>query len=116
MPSHFAEIRPATRIYRVYFGEELVVETDRVLELEEHVGDRAYPAVPYFSADAVEGLSLAGNDHQTFCPLKGDAKYLDFRGVDNAVWTYPEPKSDVAPIAGYFGFDTGKGFRIEVSG
>lgn len=116
MPNHFAEIRPVTKTYRVYFGEELVLETNQVLELQEHFGDRTFPAAAYFAPEAVAGLTFAANDHASTCPLKGEAKYLDFHGVENAVWTYPQPKPEVAAIAGHFGFDTTKGFRIEAAG
>ena len=116
MPEHFAVIRPASRSYRLYFGDELLLETDRVLELEEHLGDRAFPAVPYFSPQAVAQLELSPSANESRCPLKGLASYFDFRGSQSAVWTYRHPNDSVASIADHLGFDATKGFRVEAVG
>ncbi|MCP5071481.1 MAG: DUF427 domain-containing protein [bacterium] len=113
MADHTAVIQPATRAYRVLFNDELILETDRVLELQERFGDQTFPSVPYFSPNFAEGLELSPGTNESRCPLKGLARYFDFRGVDNAVWTYPDPNAPVARIAGYLGFDTTKGFRVE---
>ncbi|MDD9968479.1 MAG: DUF427 domain-containing protein [Myxococcales bacterium] len=113
MSQHFAVIRPANRAYRVFFRDELLVETSDVLELEEHFGDKTYPVVCYFAKRATEGLLGETNAHHSHCPIKGQASYFDFRGVDNAIWTYERPVPGVAQIADHIAFDTAKGFRIE---
>ncbi len=113
MADHFAIIRPATRPYRVFFGTELMLETDQVLELEEHFGQQAFPAVPYFSPLAVEGLEFGAGDKESTCPLKGLASYLSFRDATNAVWTYRSPNAAVEAIQNYVGFDASAGFRVE---
>ena len=112
MSEHGATITPAQRTYRVYLGDELLVETDRVLELREHFGERTFPAVPYFDPNAVD-LPLTPSDHTSACPLKGTATYFDLRGLNHAVWSYPAPHEAVNAIAGWLGFDTSLGFRIE---
>lgn len=113
MNDHTATIRPATRPYRVFFRDRLLFETDQVLELQEHFGDRTFPAVPYFSPKVGETLSLVSNSNESRCPLKGTASYFAFEGVDSAVWTYLAPHQAVAPIADHLGFDTTKGFHVE---
>ena len=114
MPKHYATITPAKQAYRVYFGDELLFETQRVLELVEHMGERAFPAVPYFAPPLESSsIELRSNDAESRCPLKGVASYFDFRGVSAAIWSYAQPLDAVTPIAGHYGFDTSKGFRVE---
>lgn len=113
MPEHTASIQPATRNYRVYFRDTLVLETDAVLELQERFGDRTMPVVPYFAPSAAESLALRATETSSQCPLKGEARYFAYDGVADAVWSYPNPKPAVSAIAGHLGFDTAKGFRVE---
>ncbi|MEM7157093.1 MAG: DUF427 domain-containing protein [Myxococcota bacterium] len=113
MPDHFATIRAATRPYRVFFGDELLLETDQVLELEEHFKDRTFPAVPYFAPEATRGLVLQTTDQESTCPLKGQATYSSFRDAENAVWSYRNPNPAVEAIRDHVGFDTNRGFRVE---
>lgn len=113
MPEHTASIQPATRTYRVYFHDALVLETDAVLELQEHFGDTTMPVVPYFDPSVAESLALRPTETSSQCPLKGDARYFAFDGVADAIWSYPNPKPAVSAIAGHLGFDTTKGFRVE---
>jgi len=112
MPDHTATIRPATSRYRVYLGDELLLETDQVLEVQERLGERVFPIVAYIAPGSVT-LELGPSDTSSTCPLKGQAEYRSFRDIADAVWTYPHPKDTVAEIAGHFGFDTSKGFRVE---
>ena len=46
--------------------------------------------------------------HASYCPYKGDASYYSVAGPDgdipDAVWTYTEPYSAVAAIAGHVAF------------
>ena len=113
MPDHFATIQPATRPYRVYFGDELLLETDKVLELQEHFGDRTFPVVPYFAPEATRHLELQASDKESTCPLKGLANYSGFRTAANGVWSYRQPNAAVEAIRDHVGFDTTAGFRVE---
>lgn len=113
MSDHFATIQPASRPYRVYFGDELLIETDEVLELQEHFGDRAFPVVPYFAPEATRGLELRTSDKESTCPLKGLANYSSFRTAEHGVWTYRHPNAAVEAIRDHVGFDTAAGFRVE---
>ena len=113
MNDHTATIQPANRTYRVYFRDNLLLKTDAVLELEERFGDRTMPVVPYFAPSAASSLELSQSDNVSTCPLKGQASYYAYGGVDDAIWSYPRPNPSVSAIAGYLGFDTSKGFRVE---
>ena len=116
MSEHYAVIRPAGRHYKVFFAGELVVESDDVLELEEHFGEKTAPKVPYFPAVVLDSLGLKDSATTSTCPLKGQARYWSFRGVKDAVWSYPDAKDAVSEVAGFVAFDAAKGFRIEADG
>ena len=114
MPEHYAVIENANRRYLVFFRDELVFESDAVLELEEHYGGNTAPKVPYFPPEIREVLALDRSETTSVCPLKGQANYWSFRGAVDAVWSYAHPKDAVSRIAGHVAFDTSKGFRIEL--
>jgi uncharacterized protein (DUF427 family) len=53
---------------------------------------------------------LVRTNHKTSCPWKGQASYYsikgDFAKFANAVWSYEDPKPDMAIIAGHLAFYT----------
>jgi uncharacterized protein (DUF427 family) len=66
------------------------------------------PDVQYIPRSDVDMTRLVRTAHATHCPYKGDAAYWSIRTgarvVENAVWSYESPYSDVAAIAGHFAF------------
>ena len=50
---------------------------------------------------------LTANDHSTYCPYKGDARYWDLavadRVIENAVWAYHDPYPEMAALDGLMG-------------
>jgi uncharacterized protein (DUF427 family) len=40
----------------------------------------------------------------TFCPFKGTASHWTVGGVENAAWSYEDPKDEVAAIRGRLAF------------
>jgi uncharacterized protein (DUF427 family) len=44
------------------------------------------------------------SDRTSHCPFKGDASYWTVGGVENAAWSYEDPKPDVAAIRGLLAF------------
>jgi uncharacterized protein (DUF427 family) len=66
------------------------------------------PDVQYIPRSEVDMARLVRTGHATHCPYKGDAAYWSIRTgarvVENAVWSYESPHSDVAAIAGYLAF------------
>lgn len=62
----------------------------------------------YFPPDSIDKSLLLESSTHTTCPWKGVASYFSIK-VDNevnkdAVWFYPEPKSEALKIKNYFAF------------
>ena len=101
---HKITIAPAADRVRIRFGERVVVDTGRALELRE----AKYRPVLYVPReDVVDGV-LEPSTHETYCPFKGEAGYFTLRDgervAEDAVWTYPAPYDAVAEIAGHVAF------------
>jgi uncharacterized protein (DUF427 family)/diadenosine tetraphosphate (Ap4A) HIT family hydrolase len=66
------------------------------------------PDTQYIPREDADMARLVRTAHATHCPYKGAAAYYSIqtgdRLVDNAVWTYESPYSDVSPIAGHLAF------------
>jgi uncharacterized protein (DUF427 family) len=115
------EVRVANRIritkapgrWSVRAGGAVLGETDDALELTE--GD--YPPVIYFPRDDIAMAFLDRTDKTTHCPHKGDANYYNVvtksTTLENAVWTYEDPKDDVARIKDHLAFYTGDAITVE---
>lgn len=88
-----------------------MVESDAAIELREHYAGTDYAPVIYFPAEAIAGLDTSASARTTHCPIKGDASYLNFGAVADAIWCYREPLAGVAAIEDHYAFDPGKGFR-----
>jgi uncharacterized protein (DUF427 family) len=62
----------------------------------------------YFPPDSIDRSLLRPSDETTVCPWKGRASYYDVVVGDEvnpaAAWTYPEPRSRAAHIAGHVAF------------
>lgn len=62
----------------------------------------------YFPIEAVDQSLLRPSDTTSVCPWKGTATYwsIEVDGLVNpdAAWTYPDPKSAAAEIAGRVAF------------
>lgn len=116
MSEHWAEIRPSTQTWRVSYAGKMLLQSDAVLELDEHYGERAFATRYYFSPAAVAGLELTPSDVKSRCPLKGDAVFFtlaEAAGVEGAIWSYEKPFEAVAAIRGFVSFDEAHGFEIE---
>ena len=111
-PEHYATTRPAGRTVRVLFEGRSIVESGAAIELREHYAGKDYPPVIYFPAAALAGLETSESARSTHCPIKGDASYLNYGDVADAIWCYREPLAGVAAIADHYAFDPGKGFRV----
>lgn len=62
----------------------------------------------YFPPQSVRRYLLRPSSTRTVCPWKGTASYLtlevDGQVVDDAAWTYPEPKEAAAEIRDHLAF------------
>ena len=103
MASHI-KIRPAPGTWSVRAGGAVLGETTQALELTE--GD--YPPVIYFPREDIAMAFLDASDQTSHCPHKGDASYYSVvtksRTLQNAVWSYEDPKEAVAAIRGHLAF------------
>jgi uncharacterized protein (DUF427 family) len=97
-------IRAAEGKWTVRAGGAVLGESTHALELRE--GD--YPPVIYFPREDIAMAFLDASDKTTHCPHKGDATYFSVvtksRTLTDTVWSYEDPKSDVAAIKGHLAF------------
>lgn len=109
---HYAITREVYGSFRVDFAGRPIVEFDAAIELREHYAGKEYAPVIYFPAVALAGLETSDSARSTHCPIKGDASYLNYGDVADAIWYYREPHPGVAAIADHYAFDPGKGFHV----
>ena len=103
-PDHPITVEPAKSRIVVRAGGKEVADTRRALALRE----ANYPVVYYVPREDADLSLLAGTDHHTYCPYKGDASYFSItpagaRGA-NAVWSYQKPYDAVREIADHLAF------------
>lgn len=88
----------------VTVGDMTLGKSQRALELKEG----SYPPVTYVPREDIDMSRLVQTEKATTCPWKGQASYysvqMDGGVLDNAVWSYEDPITDVAPIAGHLAF------------
>jgi uncharacterized protein (DUF427 family) len=105
MASHIT-ISPVSGTVTVSVGSTMLGKSERALELKEG----SYPPVVYVPREDIDMERLVRTSHKTSCPWKGQASYYsvagDFARFANAVWSYEDPKPDVAEIAGHLAFYT----------
>lgn len=106
-------IRKADGTWTVRAGGAVLGESKNALELTE--GD--YPFVIYFPRDDIAMAFLDRTDKTTHCPHKGDANYYSVvtksQTLENTVWTYENPKDDVARIKDHLAFYVGDTIAVE---
>jgi len=103
-PDHPITIAPYHGRVVVRFGDAVVADTQRALELKE----ANYPPVFYVPRDDAKLEHYERTAHSTYCPYKGDASYFTLvdgpQRTENAVWSYEEPFPMMKEIAGYVAF------------
>jgi uncharacterized protein (DUF427 family) len=101
-------IQPYSRPVTVRFHDVVIASTDHALELREP----GHNPVLYVPFDDIYFVHLEKTATNTQCPWKGTASYWRVRGqgeaADDAMWSYEEPKAEVAEIRGYGAFDPKK--------
>ncbi len=101
---HPITIAPNPNRVQVRAGDRVIADTRRALTLSEG----GYRPVHYIPREDFDMTLLAGSDHASFCPYKGDAGYFHVPSLGddgiNAVWTYETPYPSVAAIAGHLAF------------
>jgi uncharacterized protein (DUF427 family) len=103
-PYHRIDVMPTSRHLRISLDGELVAETRRAKVLFE----TGLPPRWYVPRDDVREELASPSDHRTGCAYKGFASYLSVRVGDreeeNLIWTYPDPRQEVASIRDYLCF------------
>lgn len=89
---------------RVYWGDDLVADTNRAYRVLE----TSHPPVYYFPPEDVRTDWLQAEDRQTFCEWKGRASYWTLQTPHGrspfAAWSYPHPTAGFAPLKDYLAF------------
>jgi uncharacterized protein (DUF427 family) len=103
-PDHPITIeRNANRI-QVRAGDTPIADTAAALTLRE----AGYAPVQYIPRGDADMAQLRRSAHSSYCPYKGEAAYFDIPALGekgaNAVWTYEQPYTAVAEIAGHLAF------------
>lgn len=107
-PRHFMRLKPVARRVRILLGDEVIADSTRALRLLE-IGQDVYDPVIYVPEEDVRARIFAV-DGTTHCPIKGDAVYYDLVDVAGEVrrprfaWSYPDPLSFAADLAGRIAF------------
>ncbi|MFF4255978.1 DUF427 domain-containing protein [Streptomyces sp. NPDC001663] len=97
---HTITIEQVDQRVRVVHGDQILAESERPLVLKE----TGCPPRYYLPADDVRLDLLTPSDTHTYCPFKGTASYWSLPGAADLVWSYQEPKSEVAEIKGHLCF------------
>jgi uncharacterized protein (DUF427 family) len=100
--------RKADGTWVIRAGGAVIGETRDAVELTE--GDMA--PVIYFPRADVAMAFLEPSDTRTHCPHKGDASYYAIHSksavIDDAAWSYEDPKPGMEAIKGHLAFYTDK--------
>lgn len=103
-PYHRIDVVGSDRHVEVIVDGETIAESDRPVMLFE----TGLPPRFYLPLEDVRSELLQDSDHHSECPYKGTASYHSVKtGEDlheDLVWYYPEPRSEVAGIAGLLSF------------
>jgi len=103
-PDYRITFEPSPVRVRAFVGGTAIADSTRAHLLRE----TGHMPVYYFPQDDVRMDLMAGTDHHTYCPFKGDARYwtirADGRTLDNAVWGYERPFDEMAAIRDYVAF------------
>jgi len=103
-PYHRVDVLETSRHVRVSLGGEVLAETRRALVLFE----TGLPPRWYFPEDDVRAGLLEPSETTSGCAYKGFAAYrsvrLGDRLEDDLLWSYAQPRREVAPIQGRWAF------------
>ena len=107
-PAHRATLSPTPAPYVAKVGNTVIARSSRALVLEEVSPRKTYAPVVYFPVEDVDRGVLRPSDHNSFCPIKGEAGYhdiaVDGRLLERAAWYYPDPLPMVAGVKGHVAF------------
>lgn len=106
-------IKKATGTWAVRAGGAVLGESNDALELVEG----SYAPVIYFPRGDIAMAFLDESDSTSHCPHKGDARYFSIvtksRTLENAVWSYEEPRAGVSEIKDHLAFYSSEDITVE---
>ncbi|TLS44175.1 DUF427 domain-containing protein [Streptomyces montanus] len=102
---HRITIEQGTEHVRVVHEGQVLAESTRPLLLRE----TGCPVRYYLPMEDVRIDLLTPSETHTHCPFKGDASYWSLADAPDLVWTYPDPKPEVAEIKDHVCF-----YEVEV--
>lgn len=106
-------IHKADGTWTVRAGGAVLVESRNALVLaEDGLND-----VIYFPREDIAMAFLDESNHRTTCPHKGEASYFSIvtksKTLENAAWSYEDPKPDVARIKDHLAFYSSDDVTVE---
>lgn len=115
-PDHSVTLIPFSGDVTVTALGARIASTSAAIRVEES----RYTPVIYVPRADVDFAFLVENDHSTYCPFKGEARYWNIRvGNDflgSAVWGYDTPYDEVSALKDYVAFYADKVDEISVDG
>ena len=99
-PYHRVDVLDTSRHVRIALDGEVLADTTRARVLYE----TGLPPRWYIPSEDVRIDLLTPTDTQTGCAYKGYARYWSFGDEEDLVWSYPEPRREVARIKDYLAF------------
>tara|TARA_A100000164_G_scaffold355385_1_gene363959 strand:- start:184 stop:549 length:366 start_codon:yes stop_codon:yes gene_type:complete len=112
MRDHFANAISRNETFKLLFKNELLAESDQVIELREQYKGKYLEPVFYFPKVILSEIPIKREEHTSYCPIKGTASYWSYKDGDHCIWSYEDPLEEVSSIKGYYGFYEDKGFEI----
>ncbi|MEU3249385.1 DUF427 domain-containing protein [Streptomyces sp. NPDC006997] len=97
---HTITIEQGTQHVRAVHEGQVLADSHRPLILRE----TGCPPRYYIPPQDVRLDLLTPSDTHTYCPFKGTASYWSLPDAEDLVWSYPEPKPDVAQIKDHLCF------------
>ncbi|ESY71571.1 DUF427 domain-containing protein [Mesorhizobium sp. M0051] len=107
-PDKVITIEPFAGTVTVRAGDTVIASSTRAKVLSEP----PYPAVFYIPFADIDFGKLAGAEHSSHCPYKGDASYWSVLPAgetgQNAMWAYEHPFDEMAEIRNHGAFYASK--------
>lgn len=102
-PDHKISVEKAPVAVFVEYGARAIAESKQALVLRE----TGYPLVYYLPRTDIDAGAFIKTQTTFWCPFKGRASYFSLEGagdLGDVAWSYEDPFTEVAPIAGYVAF------------
>ena len=115
MKDHFAIAISRNETFKLLFKNELLAESNQIIELREQYKGKYLEPVFYFPKVILSEIPIKKEEHTSYCPIKGTASYWSYRDGDNCIWSYEKPLKAVRIIKEHYGFYENKGFKIIIN-